>query len=296
MADLSENQIAEESETYVIATTAIRTLFWLLTCLALLFTVIRVAFPLVAMDAYASLGNTPRAYDCAVSATKIYDGETAVNARISCVNYSISLMNDNKTEYAGAVKADTEAFLSNTACMNRVKLINEYNIENADKTMQPNLYSYIDYISGENTRARFILGEETIFCGGIAINYTDIAKLINELNKTNDYIAVAEILDSVAVVIEECIDANSPLPFNEQSVTVEARVYLQKILAEVNASSPELKSLYEIKAYQKYAQRLISGGFVDGEEKSAIESVAYGGAETTINELYYNVLLNQYCK
>lgn len=296
MTQTDERQIAEESETYVIAATAIRTLFWLLACLALLLTVVRVAFPLAAMNAYADLGNVSRAYDCAASAAKIYKGETGVNARISCVNYSITLMSENPTEYASAVKRDTEAFFADTGCVDRIPLIDEYNVKNADKTMRPNLYSYADYISGENTRARFILGEESVSYYGKPVAYADLAAAITACAESEQYYYAAPLLNAAAIIAEECIKANKPLPFDEQSVTAVARAYLDKALETVNAEAPALKSLYEIKAYQKYAQRLIAGGFVGEDAKPRVENVTFGGAETTVNELYYNVLLRQYCK
>lgn len=296
MTQTDERQIAEESETYVIAATAIRTLFWLLACLALLLTVVRVAFPLAAMNAYADLGNVPRAYDCAASAAKIYKGETGVNARISCVNYSITLMSENPTEYASAVKRDTEAFFADTGCVDRIPLIDEYNVKNADKTMRPNLYSYSDYISGENTRARFILGEESVSYYGKPVAYADLAAAITACAESEQYYYAAPLLNAAAIIAEECIKANKPLPFDEQSVTAAARAYLDKALETVNAEAPALKPLYEIKAYQKYAQRLIAGGFVGEDAKPRVENVTFGGAETTVNELYYNVLLRQYCK
>lgn len=297
MTQTDERQIAEESETYVIAATAIRTLFWLLACLALLLTVVRVAFPLAAMNAYADLGNVPRAYDCAASAAKIYKGETGVNARISCVNYSITLMSENPTEYASAVKRDTEAFFADTGCVDRIPLIDEYNVKNADKTMRPNLYSYADYISGENTRARFILGEESVSYYGKPVAYADLAAAITACAESEQYYYyAAPLLNAAAIIAEECIKVNKPLPFDEQSVTAAARAYVDKALETVNAEAPALKSLYEIKAYQKYAQRLIAGGFVGEDAKPRVENVTFGGAETTVNELYYNVLLRQYCK
>lgn len=297
MTQTDERRIAEESETYVIAATAIRTLFWLLACLALLLTVVRVAFPLAAMNAYADLGNVPRAYDCAASAAKIYKGETGVNARISCVNYSITLMSENPTEYASSVKRDTEAFFADTGCVDRIPLIDEYNVKNADKTMRPNLYSYADYISGENTRARFILGEESVSYYGKPVAYADLAAAITACAESEQYYYyAAPLLNAAAIIAEECIKVNKPLPFDEQSVTAAARAYLDKALETVNAEAPALKSLYEIKAYQKYAQRLIAGGFVGEDAKPRVENVTFGGAETTVNELYYNVLLRQYCK
>ncbi len=297
MTQTDERRIAEESETYVIAATAIRTLFWLLACLALLLTVVRVAFPLAAMNAYADLGNVPRAYDCAASAAKIYKGETGVNARISCVNYSITLMSENPTEYASSVKRDTEAFFADTGCVDRIPLIDEYNVKNADKTMRPNLYSYADYISGENTRARFILGEESVSYYGKPVAYADLAAAITACAESEQYYYyAAPLLNAAAIIAEECIKVNKPLPFDEQSVTAAARAYVDKALETVNAEAPALKSLYEIKAYQKYAQRLIAGGFVGEDAKPRVENVTFGGAETTVNELYYNVLLRQYCK
>lgn len=298
MTQTDERRIAEESETYVIAATAIRTLFWLLACLALLLTVVRVAFPLAAMNAYADLGNVPRAYDCAASAAKIYKGETGVNARISCVNYSITLMSENPTEYASSVKRDTEAFFADTGCVDRIPLIDEYNVKNADKTMRPNLYSYADYISGENTRARFILGEESVSYYGKPVAYADLAAAITACAESEQYYYyyAAPLLNAAAIIAEECIKVNKPLPFDEQSVTAAARAYLDKALETVNAEAPALKSLYEIKVYQKYAQRLIAGGFVGEDAKPRVENVTFGGAETTVNELYYNVLLRQYCK
>ena len=298
MTQTDERRIAEESETYVIAATAIRTLFWLLACLALLLTVVRVAFPLAAMNAYADLGNVPRAYDCAASAAKIYKGETGVNARISCVNYSITLMSENPTEYASSVKRDTEAFFADTGCVDRIPLIDEYNVKNADKTMRPKLYSYAYYISGENTRARFILGEESVSYYGKPVAYADLAAAITACAESEQYYYyyAAPLLNAAAIIAEECIKVNKPLPFDEQSVTAAARAYLDKALETVNAEAPALKSLYEIKAYQKYAQRLIAGGFVGEDAKPRVENVTFGGAETTVNELYYNVLLRQYCK
>lgn len=296
MTQTDERQITEKSESQLIATTAIRTLFWLLACLALLLTVIRVAFPLAAMNVYADLGNTPRAYDCAASAAKIYKGETGVNARLSCVNYSITLMNDNPAGYAGAVKSETEAFLIDPGCAARIPLIDEYNVNNADKTMRPNLYSYADYVSGENTRARYVLGETAVCYLGKTVNYADLAGTITTVIGADNYADAAPLLNSAAIVAEECIKADKPLPFDEIAVTAAAREYLLKVLAETDADNPTLVSLYEIKAYQKYAQRLISGGFVTGDAKTAAEAVEFGGTETTINELYYNVLLKRYCK
>lgn len=296
MTQTDEKQIAENSESQLIATTAIKTLFWLFACLALLLTVIRVAFPLAAMNVYSDLGNTPRAYDCAVSAAKIYKGETGVNARLSCVNYSITLMNENPAGYAEAVKNETEAFLLDLGCAARIPLIDEYNVKNADKTMRPNLYSYADYVSGENTRARYILGENTVYYLGKTVNYADLAGTITAVAGSDNYVYAAPLLNSAAIVVEECIKAGKTLPFDERAVTSAAREYLAKALAVADAENPTLVSLYEIKAYQKYAQRLISGGFVTGDAKTAVETVTFGGNETTINELYYNVLLKQYCK
>ena len=296
MAQTDEKQITQESETNVIAATATGTLFWLLACLALLLAAIRIVFPLAAMNAYSDLGNTPRAYDCAVSAAKIYKGETGVNARISCVNYSITLMNENPTEYADAVKRDTEAFLSDSGCRARIPLIDEYNVKNADRTMQPNLYSYADYVSAENTRARFILNDATVLYDGKPLPYADIAATINAAVGAGDYSVATPLLNAAAIVAEECIKANKPLPFDEKSVTSAAKAFLDAALSNANAEAPSLESLYEIKAYQKYAQRLVSGGFVVGEDKTAVENLTYGDAETTINELYYNVLLKKYCK
>ena len=296
MTQTEEKQITEKSESQVIAATAIRTLFWLLACLALLLTVIRAAFPLAAMNVYADLGNTPRAYDCAASAAKIYKGETGVNARLSCVNYSITLMSENPGGYAGAVKSETEAFLLDPGCTARIPLIDEYNVKNADKTMRPNLYSYADYVSGENTRARYILGETSVYYLGKTVNYADLAGTITSVAGSDNYVYAAPLLNSAAIVAEECIKAGKPLPFDERAVTAAAKEYLAKALAGTDAENPTLVSLYEIKAYQKYAQRLISGGFVTGDAKTAAETVTFGGTETTINELYYNVLLKQYCK
>lgn len=164
--------------------------------------------------------------------------------------------------------------------------------------MRPNLYSYADYISGENTRARFILGEESVSYYGKPVAYADLAAAITACAESEQYYYyyAAPLLNAAAIIAEECIKVNKPLPFDEQSVTAAARAYLDKALETVNAEAPALKSLYEIKAYQKYAQRLIAGGFVGEDAKPRVENVTFGGAETTVNELYYNVLLRQYCK
>ena len=297
MTQTEEKQIAEKSESQVIASTAIRTLYWLFAFLALLLTVIRAAFPLAAMNVYADLGNTPRAYDCAFSAAKIYGGDAGVNARISCVNYSIALMSENPTGYAEAVKRDTEAFFADSGCTARIPLIDEYNVKNADKTMRPNLYSYADYISGENTRARFITGNESVSYFGKPVKYSDLASAITAcVDSENNYRYATPLINGAAVVAEECKKAGKPLPFDEKAVTAAAKSYLIKALAGTDGDAPSLRSLYEIKAYQKYAQRLISGGFVTGAEKAAVETVTFGGTQTAINELYYNVLLKNYCK
>ena len=55
MALPDENQIAKESESSVIARTAIATLFWIVVSLALLLTAARAVFPLAAATAVSTL-------------------------------------------------------------------------------------------------------------------------------------------------------------------------------------------------------------------------------------------------
>lgn len=297
MALTDENQIAKESESSVIARTAIATLFWIVVSLALLLTAARAVFPLAAANVYLNFGNTARAYDCAASAARLHGGDSRVNARIIAVNSSISLMGENPGEYAEAVISETEAFFADTGCVDRIPLIDEYNVKNADKTMRPNLYSYADYISGENTRARFISGEQSASYFGKPVAYSDLAAAIATCAESEQYYYyAAPLISSAAVVAEECIKANKPLPFDEAAVTAAAREYLNKAIGGTDVTNPALKSLYEVKAYQKYARRIISGGFAANERKAAIENVTVGEAETTIDELYYKILLKNYCK
>ena len=277
MALTDENQIAKESESSVIARTAIATLFWIVVSFALLLTAARAVFPLAAANVYLNFGNTARAYDCAASAARLHGGDSRVNARIIAVNSSISLMGENPGEYAEAVISETEAFFADTGCVD--------------------LYSYADYISGENTRARFISGEQSVSNFGKPVAYSDLAAAIATCAESEqNYYYAAPLISSAAVVAEECIKANKPLPFDEAAVTAAAREYLNKAIGGTDVTNPTLKSLYEVKAYQKYARRIISGGFATNERKAAIENVTVGEAETTIDELYYKILLKNYCK
>ncbi|MFR5062743.1 MAG: hypothetical protein ACLTEK_07035, partial [Christensenellales bacterium] len=74
-----------------------------------------------------------------------------------------------------------------------------------------------------------------------------------------------------------------------------SRRYIDSVLANIEGA-PTLKDMYLVKAYEKLAARLTLASFVSEAELAEIKAVSYAGADYNIGELYYDVLLKQYCK
>ncbi len=285
MTQSPEQKKQNDSDARIIATTAVKTLYWLIVSLALVFTFIRICFPAFAMNLYADLGNVPRAYDCAKSAVKLSRGEEKVNARISCVNYSIELFAEMGAEYAGEVVDNTFIFLTDEGCKNRTPLIDEYNRSKAAKSFRPNLYSYSAYLHAENARANYALGKF-------------------ELLKYGKYVAANTLLDSemtlseravlfgqLSAVLEELVkDGKTECGFVETSkLTAAVKSYGAEVIAKMQ-ETPTLYDLYLLKACEKLSARLSAGKFTD--ETFSFE---YKGTTYEVGALYSD-LLNEYCK
>ena len=287
-----EKTINKQGDASVIAVTAVKTVYWLIVAFALSFTLLRLIFPAAAMDFYDSIGNIPRAYDCARLAERTSKGEKRVNARISCVNYSIALFDGYGKEYAGEVAENTARFLSDGDCLRRIKLIDEYNVGSAAKSIQPNLYSYADYLYSENARANYALGRTEILTRDGS--YRGINSALADSGAAEEQTAV--IYGQIAAVLEAAAKASDTAEFIDFTLLKESsRRYIDSVLANIEGA-PTLKDMYLVKAYEKLAARLTLASFVGEAELAEIKAVSYAGADYNIGELYYDVLLKQYCK
>ena len=286
-----EKTINRQSDAGVIAATAVKTVYWLIVAFALLFTLARLIFPAAAMNFYDSIGNIPRAYDCALMAERTSEGEKRVNARISCVNYSIALFGEYGGEYAGEVAENTARFLSDDDCLRRAKLIDEYNVGSAAKSIQPNLYSYADYLHAENARANYAVGRMEILTRD---GYRGINSVLADSSVTVEQSAV--IYGQIAAVLESAAKASDAAEFIDFTLLKQSsRRYIDGVLADISGT-PTLGNMYLVKAYEKLAARLALAPFVTEAELAEIRAVSYGGSDYKIGELYYDVLLKQYCK
>ena len=278
-----EKTINKQGDASVIAVTAVKTVYWLIVAFALSFTLLRLIFPAAAMDFYDSIGNIPRAYDCARLAERTSKGEKRVNARISCVNYSIALFDGYGKEYAGEVAENTARFLSDG---------DEYNVGSATKSIQPNLYSYADYLYSENARANYALGRTEILTRDGS--YRGINSALADSGSAEEQTAV--IYGQIAPVLEAAAKASDTAEFIDFTLLKESsRRHIDSVLANIEVA-PTLKDMYLVKAYEKLAARLTLASFVSEAELAEIKAVSYAGADYNIGDLYYDVLLKQYCK
>lgn len=285
MTQSQELKNPNESDARVIATTAIKTLYWLIVAVALVFTFVRVCFPSFAMKLYDDLGNVPRAYDCAKSAVKLSRGEEKVNARISCVNYSVKLFAETGDMYAGEVAENTFAFLTDADCVKRIALIDEYNVRAASKTLRPNFYSYADYLHAENARANYALGKTDLLKDGRYVAANTL--LDSEMTLTER----AVLFGQLSAVMEEMTkEGKTEISFIDTDRLVAAvKTYGGEVIAAIDGT-PSLPDLYLFKACEKITARLNAGKFTN--EAFAFD---YKGTNCEVGALYRD-LLDEYCK
>lgn len=274
----NEQKTSQKSESAIIVETAIATLYWVVVLFALLFATWTLVFPAKAMEFYDEIGNVPRAYDCASQYARHAQGEEGVNARIRSVNYAMALYAQNPDSYAQAVVEETEAFLSSEECVERVKLIDEYNISGTAPVLHPSLYSYADHLLEYNARAKVRLGRIAVTVDGEEV----------ELSKAVTGPASASTVAQISAIMGEMKTLN--LTFTAEEISA-IKWYIQDFYAEsvisINAEVT-LKDLYNLYVYGKVALRFERMGL-----QKPVTTVNYKGTETTPDELY-SQLLQQY--
>lgn len=289
MTQSDEKTTRQESDASVIATTAAKAVYWVIIAVALLFTLYRVVFPYSAMKLYDDLGNVPRAYECARQTANGARGEKKVNARISCVNYCITLFGENPDEYAAELERNTYEFLTDGDCVKRIELIDEYNVKNAGAAIKPNLYSYYAYLHAENARARLYQGKTDLLSGGEYVNADEL--ISGELPLKDG----AVVLGQISAMLESLTaDGKTEITFlSVNKLTEYAAKYAEEVLS-VAEDKPTLEQTYLLKAYEKLIARLSAGGFTDEQTIKGLKTVYYNGTEYDISDLYYGVFLKNY--
>ena len=294
MTQLDEQNDKKISDADVIVATAAKTLFWLVVWVALFFTLFRFVFPVAAMNLYDDMGNVPRAYDCAKTALATSKGDDKVNARLACVNYSVKLFALNPEDYAEELKKNSEEFLADSDCVKRIALIDEYNENAAPKSIRPNLYSYADYLHCENTRANCYSGNDKLLFEGAYLKADDV---LAECASRADLSVTAVVRGQISVMLEEYAASGRGIngAFDAGLLCTVARDYIMKVLSGIN-DTPTLNDLYLVKAYEKLVTRMTAGNFAEPDVITLLKNVEYDGANYTVDNLYYKVLLPQYCK
>lgn len=275
-----EQKTQQKSESAIIVETALATLYWVVVLFALFFATWTLVFPAKAMEFYDEIGNIPRAYDCASQYARHAQGEEGVNARIRSVNYVMTLYSQNPDSYAQAVVDETQAFLNNELCKERIKLIDEYNINGTSAVLHPSLYSYADHLLEYNARAKVRLGRMTVMVNG------EEKQLSVALSLTPSASTVAQI----SAIMGEMKTLS--LTFTAEEISA-INWYVQDFYAESVISinnEVTLKDLYNLYVYGKVALRFERMGL-----QKPVTTVNYKGTETTPDELY-SQLLEQYDK
>ena len=269
------------SDTQVIVTTAIKTLYACVVILALFAVLFVSLFPYSAMKLYDGLGNTHRAYASARRAVRVESGEERVSAMLASVNYGASLFEEEPDAHALYLYEDTLAFLSDGSCIARAEKVDEYNLAHSAKKLHPNLYSYLSYARELNARSAYRIGK------------TDTVKEnLSKFYEVTDLTECAFRLSEASAVFSEVAETDKKIDFIEvRPLAIEAKTYLHRVLSSLGGEIT-LNQLYCVKAYEKFVSRL---ALTEKEIADEIKTVIFAGSEIDITTLYTQ-LLNDYSK
>ncbi len=285
MTETEDDIIIEPGDGELIATTAVRTLYVLVVAAALLCVLLRLLLPLPAMRFYANVGNVARAYECADDAVRSLDGEDKIDAHVNAIAYSVKLMNERPDVYAPEVERQTGAYLNEDTFGPygvRSARIDNYNLANSAKALHPNLASYDRYLHEQHTRARAFQGktDKILFEG----RYVSVQDAISYARSPIDMSYVAAMLAEIIAV-----DPDYALDFSV--VTIRNTITEELDVAFENVP---LAALERLKCYEKLVTRLIVAGRLNENDPETL--IMYGNETYGYDELYYDVLLPNYCK
>ncbi|MBR2989296.1 MAG: hypothetical protein IKC64_06215 [Clostridia bacterium] len=276
-----EQKVISQTEGEIIAVTAVKTLGVFTVVFALLFTLWTLLFPMSASNFYDELGNQTRAYECAKVAVKTTSGVDKTNAKIKCVNYSISLYGKNES-YARCLITDTADFLLDDDCVERASVIDQYNLASTPKSFHPAIYGYLDYVRSQNVKARAKQGDGKIW-------------VEQELKSLNE--ALSSVTVSTAQQLVTLIGANPSL-VNSVQIKAFANGYLTAITTKADAyfslsGTVSLELTYEAYAYGKLKSVMLDKNIA--EQSDFTQNIEFNGQTYSFDD-YYEKLVTEYQK
>ena len=127
--------------------------------------------------------------------------------------------------------------------------------------------------------------------------YLKADDVLAECASRADLSVTAVVLGQISVMLEEYAASGRGIngAFDAGLLCTVARDYIMKVLSGIN-DTPTLNDLYLVKAYEKLVTRMTAGNFAEPDVITLLKNVEYDGANYTVDNLYYKVLLPQYCK